>query len=67
MIRISANGLETQAVEEHTCVRMGAVAVLTKCCMCGNRVVAIILADRPEYCAMECKNCGTSAEIAIGD
>lgn len=65
MIRISSNELETQAIEEHTCVQMGAVAVITVCSKCGNRVVGIILANRPEFCAIECKNCGTSAEIPI--
>ena len=63
----NASGLEIQAIEEHTCVRMGAVAILTECRQCGNRTVGIILADLPDYYAIECKHCGNSTVAPIHD
>jgi hypothetical protein len=67
MVRKIANKAEARAIKDHTCVQMGAVAVLTTCNRCGSTVVGIVLADCPELCAIECKNCGNSEEIAIGD
>ena len=67
MIRISAIGRETPTIEKNTCVRMGAVAVRTQCGNCGQSVVGIIQADRPDYAAIECNHCGNSADTRICD
>jgi hypothetical protein len=63
----NTDGLEIQAIEEHTCVRMGAVAILTECRQCGKTTVGIILADQPDYYATECKHCGNSTVAPIHD
>lgn len=67
MIRFNSNDLDADSIREHTSVRMGAVAIVTECGKCGKRTVGIILTSRPGYYAMECKNCGTSAEVETCD